>query len=1114
MKSRKRLEVWAILGSRRLLMVVVMMMFLFVPYHLRAQQINAKYEEAPIETVLIDLQKRAKIKIVYQKQMLQGIPAVTCTINEVSIDDALKSVLKNTELTYEIVNNTVMIRRADTDEKTRKVVGVVYSAVDKQPLIGASVVIEGTSIGAVTDIDGRFSLSVTGTNVRLQVSYLGMKPAVVVARPNMEIFLENDSKLLSEVVVTGIFKKAKESYTGAVSSISAEQLTMNKGQNLLQTLRNIDPTVNFAINNMVGSDPNALPQINIRGNSSLPMSVEEFNASASNSVNTPLIILDGFAISLSKLMDYNDDEIESINILKDAAATAIYGSRGSNGVIVITTKKPQEGRLRLNLELGVDIEAPDLRSYDLLNAAEKLQLEKSLGIYDGETPNADLRKKEIYNNRLRSVLSGASTDWLSKPIRTGVGTHYNLRLEGGQKEFRWSISANYKNVEGAMKNSSRKTFNGGITLMYNYKNLQFKNYTSYGITRSQNSNYGSFSDYVRQQPYNLPYDENGEIVRDFTTTTGATIGNPLYNASLASFSKNGYEQLTNNFSVEWKIIDPLSLRGQFGISTTNNHSDIFRSPKDTYFTSDELTSSTYQTDEGFLRRGSYNYGIGKNDDYSANLTLSFNKLFKEKHLLYAGLDYFIQETRYNNYQFQMEGFSNENMNALGNARQYALNGIPYGNAYKTRMMGFTSNINYIFDGKYYVDLAYRIDGSSTFGANKKFAPFWSVGIGWNLHQESFIKKLKYINVLRLKTSYGQTGSQQGSNSGATTIYTYQNRNKYMNWMGANLTAWGNPDLTWQTTDEFNLGVEFGLFQSRLKGEFNYYTKSTSNLLSNMNIPLSMGLPYYIANVGEVKNHGWEASLSGYLVRDSERRINWILGGQFAYNKNYISKLSDAIKAQNQLMLQNPNYDVANLFYEGRPQRAIYAVRSLGIDPSTGREIYLDKDGNRTDVFKPGDKVFLGAAEPLYRGNLNTTLMWKDFTLNLVFSYHWGGKVYNQTLIDRVEMTIKGIENSNVDRRVSESRWMYPGDVTFFKGFGNKITRPTSRFVMSDNVLSLQTVSAQYKWNNNWLRQHIGVQTLVFGVNMSDLFYWSSVRMERGTGYPYARNIQGSVKLMF
>ena len=214
------------------------------------------------------------------------------------------------------------------------------------------------------------------------------------------------------------------------------------------------------------------------------------------------------------------------------------------------------------------------------------------------------------------------------------------------------------------------------------------------------------------------------------------------------------------------------------------------------------------------------------------------------------------------------------------------------------------------------------------------------------------------------------------------------------------------------------------------------------------------------------------------------------------------------------MLADEDYEVANLFYEGRPQNGIYAVRSMGVDPSTGREIFLDRDGNLTTTWKAGDKVYLGPGYQPYRGNFGTMLMWKGLTLNVSFNYYWGGKAYNSTLVDRVEVTTSTLESSNVDKRVYTDRWMQPGDVTFFKGFSNDGTQATSRFVMDDNVLELSSVSLQYRWDSDWIRRYAGVQSITFGVNMSDLFHWGSIKMERGTSYPYARNIQGSIKFLF
>ncbi len=281
----------------------------------------------------------------------------------------------------------------------------------------------------------------------------------------------------------------------------------------------------------------------------------------------------------------------------------------------------------------------------------------------------------------------------------------------------------------------------------------------------------------------------------------------------------------------------------------------------------------------------------------------------------------------------------------------------------------------------------------------------------------------------------------------------------------------------------------------------------------MDMPHSMGFSSFVDNVGEVKNNGWEASASVYVMRDAERDINWMVSGQLSYNKNYVSKLSEAIKKQTESYLQE-DVDVSNLFYEGRPQNGIYVVRSLGIDPSNGKEIYLDKNGNRTDIWKASDKVYVGQSDPRYRGIASTMFMWKGLTFNLSMGFHWGGKVYNQTIVDRVEVDRTTLMAQNVDARALYERWQKPGDVVAFKGYNGIETRATSRFVMNDRVLELQSASIQWKWDNDWVRKNLRATSVTFGVNISDLWYWSSVKMERGITYPFARNVQGSIKFLF
>lgn len=1106
----------ASLSWLRLLMMAVLLTVSTGAVFAQAQKkISLKVSNTPLPQVLTKIEDLSGCKVSFTYDEVQQY-RVSVNVKNQPVSTVMEQVLKDTPMDYTVKGKFITVYKGnrpfrsnssvDQTSATRTVKGVVRDA-DGEPLVGATIRVVGKSILGVTKSDGSFAINGITDNDRLEVSFVGMKTMTVDAQNGVVVVMKDDN-MIDDVVVTGIFRKARESYTGAVSTITNDQLDLYRGQNMLQTLKNIDASLNFPVNNLVGSDPNVLPNLNIRGSSSLPMSVEEFNTNASQTVNTPLIILDGFEISLTKLMDYNDEQIESINILKDAAATAIYGSRGANGVIVVITKTPNKGKLRVTAKGGVTLELPDLSSYHLLNARQKLELENLAGLYDSSTPQRYYYYQTFYNKRLKAVTDGTDIGWMSKPLRNGLGQRYNVQFDGGSEEFRWGASLAYNGVEGAMKGSSRRTLSGDATLIYSVKNLTFRNYTNIASNKANESKYGSFQNFVDMEPYDNPYDEDGNIVKDFDSfaSTSSRKGNPLYNGTLNTFNKSEYLDVVNNFSVEWLITEGLRLRGQIGVSSHRNTRDIFLPPNHSTF-----AGSEYQTVDGVLRKGRYTYGDGTSNLINGNVTMSWSRLFADKHQIYLGANYSISEQTTKSKQFIAEGFTNENLNDIGNALQYMQNTTPASSEYTVRMVGFTGNANYTYDNRYYLDLSYRVDGNSKFGSKKRFAPFWSAGIGWNIHREHFMEDVHFISNLRLKASYGVTGSQDFTTQSVYTTYRYPSGDSYMAWNAAHIISLGNENLTWQKTHELNLGMEVGILDNRITGEVNYYSKKTNNLLSAMDLPLSAGFSSYTANVGEMKNNGVEASLNVYLIRDHKRKINWTVGGQLVYNWNEISKLSDAIVRQNELYLEQ-DVDISNLFYVGRPMNAIYAVRSKGIDPSTGNEVFYDKSGKLTNTWNASDKVYLGSSQPLYRGNFHTMLMWKNFTVNLSFAYHWDGKYYNTTLRNRVEVGALTIQTKNVDERVLEERWLNPGDVKFFKKLGNLDTRATSRYVFNDRLLTLQSASIQYRWNSEWLHRQTKLESVVFGINSSDLFYWWSVRNERGTNYPYARNIQGTVTI--
>lgn len=1071
--------------------------------------VTLKFRNVPLKAVLNEIKAQTGIGFALTSDVEQGIGAVSVDVKDATVTKTLETILANTSYTYKIVNNQIVISRKAAKKTGISISGTVLDNL-RDPIPGAVVFMKGSDKAVETDLDGNFTLELNRPGV-VEVSYLGFKPYRINISGEMKgitIKMEPDNTL-EDVVVTGIFNKNKETFTGSVTTISEKDLINFKGQNLIATLKNFDPVLNVAVDNYSGSDPNLLPDLSIRGTSSLGQSLDEVEIGVQASLNTPLIIMDGFEISLEKLMDYNDEDISSINILKDASATAIYGSRGANGVIVITTKAPEAGRIKVYFKAGINLEMPDLTSYNLMNAKEKLQLELENGVYDYlYDMDTDIQFKKLYHQNLKNVNQGVDSYWIGQPVRVGVGQRYNLNLTGGNNTFRWRASLGYNNIAGAMKGSDRNNFSGTIDLSYTHKRLIFNNQTSITTNKSENSKYGDFSQYANMNPYWPIYDENGDLIKSYTraaSNTTSVVGNPLYDATLNTYNRSNYTQVVNNFSIEWNIIDELRLRGQFGISKNFNKSDSFYPAEHTKFES-------YSTSDA-MKKGSYTYGTGESMSLNGNVTLSYSKTFADKHSIYIGGDFFISQSDNYYYSFSAIGFPNADLDFIGSSLGYADGARPSSSEGLNRAVGYTANMNYSYDNRYFIDGSFRTDGSSLFGGNNRFAPFWSAGLGWNLHREKFMANQKFISNLKLRGSVGESGSQNFSSYQALSTYAYYTNQKYGVWNGAYLMGHGNPDLKWQKVFQWNVGVDLSILDGRVSAAVDVYSKYTTDLLSRRDLQASTGFSSYTENIGEISNRGVEAMLSAYLIRNLEKRLIWSITGRIAYNKNRIEKLSDALKKDTETALKQ-NVEINSLLFEGDPTNAIYAVRSLGIDPSTGNELYLDKNGNVTDVWNVSDKVFLGTYDPKFRGNISSLFQWKGLSLNLAFGFRFGGYQYNYTLLNKVEINKTMIAQGNVDKRVYSDRWQKPGDVKFFKKIDDKATKATSRFVMKDNVLELQNVSLQYTFEGPKLKEKAKIQSIIVGVNMSDVIYMSTIKRERGTSYPFARHAALSLSLTF
>ena len=973
----------------------------------------------------------------------------------------------------------------------------------------ASVRVRETKAGAVADADGNFVIGVPrGQAVTLDFSYAGMKPTSKKydgkRNYTKEIIVLQESGDMEEVVVTGLFDYKSSTFTGSAVSYSQEDLKLVGNSNVLKIIQSLDPSFIVDMNNINGSNPNYMADITIRGKASFGGLQGEY----SGNPNAPLFILDGFEATQQQIFDLDMNRIKSVTILKDGAAKAIYGSKASNGVIVVETILPEAGRLRITYTGDVNMELPDLTTYDLCNAEEKLRVEQNAGRYTSASPYYQALLDEQYNAIAANIARGVDTYWLSQPLRSGVGNKHTAYVEGGTEEMRYAANLMYNNVAGVMKESGRKTLQGNINLSYRYKQWMFRNSLSVTGNNADDSPYGTFSDYVTVNPYFTSTDAFGNVQKVLGTYTSpgangstTTYYNPLYNATLGTKNFSKYTEVVENFYLEYRPIDDLRFTARLGYTHQNNKREDFYPGDHTRFND--------WTGDRYFQRGSYAITNGETNSLSVDLTGNYSHTW-DKHLLLANAAYSMQSTSSNSEGMTAWGFLNNHVDYITFAKQYAEGGKPSGAESRTRSLGITGAANYSYDERYLFDVSLRFNGSSVFGSDNRWGTFWSAGAGWNLHKEHFMRDATWLNLCKFRVTYGLTGNQNFSPYQAKATYKFYDNIIYDNISGAYLMGMPNPNLKWQQTGDFTVGLDLGLWK-RLNLRFDYYDSRTRDALIAMSIPTSTGFTSYMENLGNVQNRGIEATANWRFYQSGQSYMS--LTGSIAHNVNKVTKISDALSTFNREQDAENTTSPIIRYEEGQSMSVIWAVKSLGIDPATGREMFVKKDGTTTYDYTTDDYIIGGDSNPKVHGTLGFNGEVKGIGLSLLLSYQMGGDFYNQTLVDRVEnVNIAG----NVDRRVFSDTWSQPGDVALYKHISATptTTYASTRFIQRNNMLDLTTLSAYYDFKYcSWL-QRIKLERLRVTAYMNDVFHLSTIRAERGLSYPYARTFSLAVTATF
>lgn len=1004
---------------------------------------------------------------------------------------------------------TVTATAKEKGERAATYRGIVLDQ-EGEPLPGVTVTIEGVKgRGVATDGDGNFTIGAKGPKAVLKFTYVGMKPTTAKgeAGKRMTVVMESDGHTLQETVVNGIYTRNIESFTGSVATFNSEQLKTIAPQGIIKSLALLDPSVILTEDVNLGSNPNALADITINGK----MNVKALQQEYETDPNQPLFILDGFETTLRVISDLNMDRIESISILKDASATAIYGSKAANGVIVVETKKPKAGKLRVSYNGSLQAAWADLSDYNLMNSEQKLQFELLAGNFNrlnsdgsyvtvGEDglPLDEIKRAE-YMDLLRQVQMGYNTYWMNEPLRNAFTSNQNIFIEGGDQAFRYGGSLSYGKTEGVMKKSDRDVLTGNINLIYRVDDFSFTNQTNISNTDANNETV-PFSRFSEMNPFYAKRAENGQVPKYVYQSEGdQTVWNPLWDFYQNSYNKQNTLSITNNFQFEWRVSRTLRVRGNMQYTTSTGRSEAFTSPNE-----------TSQVNLDILKRGSYNNTSNTSSRLSGRINATYGANWGRNTLNAVGGAQ-INHNENQSWGFRTIGYLSDKFSNPNFSMGYPEGSKPTSRDSKSRSVSYYSNLNYAYAMRYLLDFNLSSNGASQFGIDNPFTTTWSVGAGWNIYNESwFPSDNKYVQYLKINASYGNPGNQNYDAKLASSIYTYSTG--YSNPFGtaAMVSQWGNSGLQWQKTKTFNIGLSAALIDRRLTFNVNYQTRKTEPQLVRIELPSSTGTTTAPMNVGGTDNKSFSVNGTYYILRNND--LNWYVSANLNNNITKYSGIGNSLEQYNQAGRAS---QTLVRMYDGASTTGLYAVRSKGIDPATGNEVYIRKDGTYTYEWNTDDEVLVGDSNPDLTGSLSTSLVYKGFSFATSFSYRTGGEVFLSTLLDKVENISSTRLKYNQDARALTDRWKRPGDIAKYKRIDDtSTTHKTTRFIATENTLQCASISLGYRMNSEKFLRAMGVSSVDIRAYMNDIFRISNIKEERGLSYPFQRSCALSLGFSF
>ena len=968
-----------------------------------------------------------------------------------------------------------------------------------EPLIGVNVLIKESGTGQVTDLNGEFKLPDIRFGSPLRISFIGYKTLEVNARENMRLTLYEDRTKLDEVVIVGYGSQKKANLSGAVSSVSIDALAERPVTNAENALAGL--ASGLTVTNSGGNTPGfETSTIRIRGVGTL------------NNAD-PLVVIDG--VAGCAISDINPQDIKNISILKDAASSAIYGSRAANGVILITTKTGYEGSAKITYSGNFSFEKVAKRLNLVTDYADFMEIQNAALSANGQAPRFSQTSIDAWrNDNGANPTVYPNTDWQDHIYRNpSVVQNHNLSAIGGTKTVRYNLSLGYVKNPGIVYNTDYERYQLRSNVEVDIKPWITAGMNIFGYMDSNNPNAENATN-------------GGDVIFGsgaLNTVPGMTLYDP--ETGLYGGVQNPEEENVSNFNPYRRM---WFYKEDFPIKTRRIVPKLFArlSPVEGLTLSASFTYNSWERNEEYqlcdknlyrftldgpvlLREGTVRTYINRynrrntfrTSDVTARYEWNVSKL-NASALVGISQEYNKREDE----RFRKYDLADDALTSINGG---STNGEIEGNYTEWAMRSYFGRINLSWDDKYLLEVNLRADGSSRFAPDKRWGWFPSVSAGWSISEEPFLKKAAgWLDMLKLRASIGNPGNQNFDAYIAMKIYTYNNHHTNPWGVSAIINNFGNPDLEWQKTLDRNIGLDLVVFNNRLRVNFDYFSKKTDPLLVYTGVPSSTGGTSVPANVGGQVTKGYTVVLNYALLKKEHLlwQVNSTLRHLTSEYRNvsaYLSRFNDENKTKNMLR-----------YYDGGSPSDLWAVRSAGIDAATGREIFLHKDGTQSFAYNVEDEVVVGNSDPKLEGVVGMSFYYKGFSASANFRYRLGGQIFMETLYNKVENISFSDVHYNQDKRALYDRWKEPGDNAKFRAISTTADTPmSSRFVADNNVFSGESISVGYESQGKWLKS-VGASSLTVRAYMNDIFRISTVKNERGIDYPFARSVSMSLGLRF